>query len=89
MAAIRIQHLAMGIALAVISAGCSNWRPPVVIKVVRTVNSAESISSQDYERLREVTEDAIDHIRSVDSSIRPQLTLSTQVNFVDEIADQT
>ena len=89
MAAIRIQHLAMGIALAVFSAGCSNWRPPVVIKVVRTVNSAESISSQDYERLREVTEDAIDHIRSVDSSIRPQLTLSTQVNFVDEIADQT
>ena len=89
MAAIPIQHLAMGIALAVISAGCSNWRPPVVIKVVRTVNSAESISSQDYERLREVTEDAIDHIRSVDSSIRPQLTLSTQVNFVDEIADQT
>jgi ABC-type glycerol-3-phosphate transport system substrate-binding protein len=89
MAAIGIQHLAMGIALAVISAGCSNWRPPVVIKVVRTVNSAESISSQDYERLREVTEDAIDHIRSVDSSIRPQLTLSTQVNFVDEIADQT
>ena len=69
MAAIRIQHLAMGIALAVISAGCSNWRPPVVIKVVRTVNSAESISSQDYERLREVTEDAIDHIRSVDPSI--------------------
>ena len=89
MAAIRIQHLAMGIALAVISAGCSNWRPPVVIKVVRTVNSAESISSQDYERLREVTEDAIDHIRSVDSSIKPQLTLSTQANFVDEIADQT
>ena len=89
MAAIRIQHLAMGIALAVISAGCSNWRPPVVIKVVRTVNNAESISSQDYERLREVTEDAIDHIRSVDSSIRPQLTLSTQANFVDEIADQT
>ena len=89
MAAIGIQHLAMGIALAVISAGCSNWRPPVVIKVVRTVNNAESISSQDYERLREVTEDAIDHIRSVDSSIRPQLTLSTQVNFVDEIADQT
>ena len=89
MAAIRIQHLAMGIALAVISAGCSNWRPPVVIKVVRTVNSAETISSQDYERLREVTEDAIDHIRSVDSSIRPQLTLSTQANFVDEIADQT
>ena len=89
MAAIRIQHLAMGIALAVISAGCSNWRPPVVIKVVRTVNSAESISSQDYERLREVTEDAIDHIRSVNPSIRPQLTLSTQANFVDEIADQT
>ena len=46
-------------------------------------------SSKDHERLREVTEDAIDHIRSVDPSIRPQLTLSTQANFVDEIADQT
>ena len=89
MGAIRIQHVALGTALALLSAGCSNWRPPTVIKVVRTVNSAETISSEDYERLREVTEDAIDHIRSVDPSIRPQLTLSTQANFVDEIADQT
>ena len=89
MGGIRIQHLALGTALALLSSGCSSWRPPVVIKVVRTVNSAETISSQDYERLREVTEDAIDHIRSVDPSIRPQLTLSTQTNFVDEIADQT
>ena len=89
MGAIRIQYLALGTALAVLSAGCSSWRPPTVIKVVRTVNSAETISSKDYERLREVTEDAIDHIRSVDPSIRPQLTLSTQTNFVDEIADQT
>ena len=31
MAAIRIQHLALGIALAVTSAGCSSWRPPVVV----------------------------------------------------------
>ena len=89
MGAIRIQHVALGTALAVLSAGCSNWRPPTVIKVVRTVNSAETISSKDYERLREVTEDAIDHIRSVDPSIRPQLPLSTQAHFVDEIADQT
>ena len=89
MGGIRIQHLALGTALALLSSGCSSWRPPVVIKVVRTVNSAETISSQDYERLREVTEDAIDHIRSVNPSIRPQLTLSTQANFVDEIADQT
>ena len=86
---IRIRHLAFGIALAALTSGCSNWRPPVVIKVVRTVNSAETISSEDYERLREVTEDAIHHIRSVDPSIRPQLTLSTDTSFVDEIADQT
>ena len=89
MGAIRIQHLALGIALATLSAGCSSWRPPVVIKVVRTINNSETISSKDYERLREVTEDAIDHIRSVDPTIRPQLTLSTQKNFVDEIEDQT
>ena len=89
MGAIRIQHLALGIALATLSAGCSSWRPPVVIKVVRTINNSETISSKDYERLREVTEDAIDHIRSVDPTIRPQLTLSSQKNFVDEIEDQT
>ena len=89
MAAIGIQHLALGIALAVTSAGCSSWRPPVVVKVVRTINNTETISSKDYERLREVTEEAIDHIRSVDPHIRPQLTLSARKNFVDEIADQT
>ena len=89
MGAIRIQHVALGTALAVLSAGCSNWRPPVVVKVVRTINNTDTISSKDYERLREITEDAIDHIRSVDPNIRPQLTLSSQKNFVDEIEDQT
>jgi len=89
MAAIGIQHLALGIALAVTSAGCSSWRPPVVVKVVRTINNASLISSKDYERLREVTEEAIDHIKGVDPHIRPQLTLSARKNFVDEIADQT
>ena len=85
----RIQHLALGIALAALSAGCSSWRPPTVIKVVRTIDNAETISSRDYERLREITEEAIEHIKSVDPSIRPQLTLSSQKNFIDEIADQT
>ena len=89
MGAIRIQHVALGTALAVLSAGCSNWRPPVVVKVVRTINNTDTISSKDYERLREITEDAIDHIRSVDPNIRPQLTLSSQKNFLDEIEDQT
>ena len=89
MGAIRTKHLALGIALTILTGGCSSWRPPTVIKVVRTINNAETISSKDYERLREVTEDAINHIKSVDPSIRPQLTLSTQKNFVDEIADQT
>jgi len=61
----------------------------VVVKVARTINNAETISSKDYQRLREVTEEAIDHIKGVDPHIRPQLTLSSQKNFVDEIADQT
>ena len=89
MGLIRIQHLALGIALTALTTGCSSWHPPVVIKVVRTINNSETISSKDYEQLREVTEDAIDHIRSVDPTIRPQLTLSSQKNFVDEIEDQT
>ena len=86
---IRIPHLALGMALACLNTGCSNWRPPVVIKVVRTVNNADSISSKDYDRLRKVTEEAINHIKGVDPNIRPQLTLSSQKNFVDEIANQT
>ena len=87
---IRIRHLALGIALAALATGCSDpWKPPVVVKVVRTINSAETVSSRDYERLREITEDAISHIKGVDPSIRPQLTLSSQANFVEEIAAQT
>ena len=66
MGAIRIKHLALGIALTGFFAGCSSWRPPTVVKVVRTTNNSDTISSKDYERLREVTEDAIDHIKSVD-----------------------
>tara|TARA_Y100001938_G_scaffold81079_1_gene111804 strand:- start:1187 stop:1669 length:483 start_codon:yes stop_codon:yes gene_type:complete len=89
MGAIRIKHLALGIALTGFCAGCSSWRPATVVKVVRTINNSNTISSKDYERLREVTEDAIDHIRSVDPHIRPRLTLSSQKNFIDEIEDQT
>jgi maltose-binding protein MalE len=86
---LRIRHLALGISLAALTSGCSSWRPPVVIKVVRTINNEETVSSKDYERLREITVEAIDHIKSVDPSIRPQLTLSSQRNFVDEIEGQT
>ena len=86
---LRIRHLALGISLAALTSGCGNWRAPVVIKVVRTINNEETVSSKDYERLREITVEAIDHIKSVDPSIRPQLTLSSQRNFVDEIEGQT
>ena len=89
MGAIRIRNLTLGIALAAFSAGCTSWKPPVVIKVVRTIDNSETISSEDYERLREITEEAIDQIKSVDPNIRPQLTLSSQKNFVNEIDDQT
>ena len=89
MGAIRIRNLTLGIALAAFSAGCTSWKPPVVIKVVRTIDNSETISSEDYERLREITEEAIDQIKSVDPTIRPQLTLSTQKDFVEEIDDQT
>ena len=47
MGAIRIQHLALGITLAVICAGCRAWKPPVVAKVARTINNAETIFSKD------------------------------------------
>ena len=38
MLTIWIRHLALGISLAALTSGCSSWRPPVVIKVVRTIN---------------------------------------------------
>ena len=86
---IRIRHLALGITLAALTSGCGTWRPPVVITVVRTIDNSETVSGEDYERLREITEEAIDHIQSVDPAIRPQLTLSSQKNFVEEIEGQT
>ena len=86
---IRIRHLALGITLAALTSGCGTWRPPVVITVVRTIDNSETVSAEDYERLREITEEAIDHIKSVDPAIRPQLTLSSQKNFVEEIEGQT
>ena len=89
MGAIRIQHLALGIALTAIATGCSSLHPPVVIKVVRIIDNSETISADDYERLREITEDAIDHVKSIDPTIRPQLSLASQKNFIKEIEDQT
>ena len=83
MGAIRIKHLALGIALTGFCAGCSSWRPPTVVKVVRTINNSNTISSKDYERLREVTEDAIDHIRSVDPHIRPRRTRAATPILLD------
>ena len=41
----------------------------MVVKVVHRINNTETISSKDYERLREVTEEAIDHIKGVDPHI--------------------
>ena len=89
MGAIRIQHLALGIALTAIATGCSSLHPPVVIKVVRIIDNSETISADDYERLREITENAIDHVKSIDPTIRPQLSLASQKNFIKEIEDQT
>ena len=80
MGAIRIQHVALGTALAVISAGCCNWRPPVVVKVVRAINNTGTISSKDYELPREITEDTID-TSSVDPNIR--LPAAFTVDFAD------
>ena len=62
---------------------------PIVIKIVRTINSYESVSSEDYMRLRASTDDVINQVKGVDPSIRPQLSLSTRKNFVDEIKKQT
>ncbi len=86
----RIRLWAFGVALTTSLTGCSSqFEPSVVVKIVRTVNTNETISSQDYERLRELTDSVLQHVQGVDESIRPQLSLSSQRNFIDEIEDQT
>ena len=55
---IWIRQLALGIALAALTPGCSAGRAPVVVQEARPVKSEETISSRDYQRLREVTEGA-------------------------------
>ena len=63
MNALRIRLWAFGVALAASLTGCSGqFEPSVVVKIVRTVNTNETISSQDYERLRELTDSVLQHV---------------------------
>jgi arabinogalactan oligomer/maltooligosaccharide transport system substrate-binding protein len=90
MRAIGICRLSCALGLMTVVSGCtSSIKPPVVLKIVRTVNTAETVTTEDYDRVRKVTEEVIDNIKGVDASIRPQLTLSSRENFIEEISKQT
>ena len=80
---------AVGLLIGGCSIGSETGGPPVVVKILRTIDNAEVVSSEDYERLQRVNESILEQFASVDPSVRPQLTLSTRKHFVDEVARQT
>ena len=84
----RISGLSVGLLLA----GCSTVRlpqQPVVIKILRTINNADAVTSKDYQRLRQISDGLIDQLKGIDPTLRPQLSLTATSKFIDEVAQQT
>ena len=80
-------------AVGLLIGGCSisseSGGTPVVVKILRTIDNADAVSTEDYERLQRVNESILEQFASVDPTVRPQLTLSTRKNFISEVARQT
>ena len=61
----------------------------MVIELVRTISSSESISSKDYERIKDTSKQLLEQVQAIDPQIHPQLNLSSKSNFVLEIRNRT
>lgn len=84
----RLSALSVGLLLT----GCSSVRlpqQPVVIKILRTINNADAVTSRDYQRLRQVSDGLIDQFKAIDPTLRPQLSLTATSKFIEEVARQT
>ena len=72
--------------------GCSTLdelQPPAVLEMVRTIDSQNTITSEDYEQLSGTSDLVFQQIRDLDPEIYPQLTLSARRTFVKDIRQRT
>ena len=72
--------------------GCSTLdelQPPAVLEMVRTIDSPNTITSEDYEQLSGTSDLVFQQIRDLDPEIYPQLTLSARRTFVQDIRQRT
>ena len=61
--------------------GCSTLdelQPPAVLEMVRTIDSQNTITSEDYEQLSGTSDLVFQQIRDLDPEIYPQLTRSAR-----------
>jgi len=80
---------ATGLALLSGCQGFNPLKPPVVIEIVRTISTSESVSNEDYERIKDTSNQVLEQVQAIDPQISPQLTLSSRSNFVQEIRNRT
>ena len=82
------RSLFAGLACCLLS-GCAGIEGPAVVDIVRTIESSEGITSDDYEQLTDISDLVFRQIRDLDPQIHPQLTLFTSKNFVQHIRQRT
>lgn len=79
--------------VSLVLSGCSlvpdTGHLPVVVKILRTIDNTDSVTTEDYQRQQRVNESILGQLKSMDPSTRPQLTLSSRKHFIDEVARQT
>ena len=85
----RLLLSATGLALLSGCRGFDPLKPPVVIEIVRTISSSESVSNEDYEQIKGTSNQVLEQIQDIDPQINPQLNLSSRSNFVQEIRNRT
>ena len=85
----RLLLSATGLALLSGCRGFDPLKPPVVIDIVRTISTSESVSNEDYERIKGTASQVLEQVQDMDPQINPQLNLSSRSNFVQEIRNRT
>ena len=67
----RLLLSATGLALLSGCRGFDPLKPPVVIEIVRTISSSESVSNEDYERIKGTSNQVLEQIQDIDPQINP------------------
>ena len=87
-----LKHFLLSATGLALLSGCRSigpLNPPVVIEIVRTISTSESVSNEDYERIKGTSNQVLEQVKAIDPKINPQLNLSSRSNFVQEIRNRT